>query len=158
MSYPKNPYFRLRTQIVTVRSLYIHTLFIFSVCYQEIFQTHSCGDVHLHLFRLRFCKLFGCEQNIKGDKQWILNYFCLCQLTPEAFGITNMFYAAIRKFSTLSKFWIYSLLKSVRFPYFPYFLKSNTLCSHLSLCRTRPPPPFNNALYSPGILSTAWLL
>lgn len=160
MFYSNNPYFRLYT--VTIWSLCIHTLFIFTVYYQKVFQTHSCEDVHLHLFGLRFCKLFGCEQNIKRDKEWILNYFCLCQLTPESFGITNTLYAGIRKCIT-SLHQNFELIVFLRVSVFPIFqwkivLRSNNLHSHLSLCCTPPPPPFSNALCSLGLLSTAWLL
>lgn len=64
-------------------------------------------------------KLFACEQNMKGDTQWVLNYFCLCQLTPEALGITNLLCAGIRKFTTLSKCWVCRPPESVSFLCFP---------------------------------------
>ena len=68
MFYPNNPYFILYADSNTMKPLHPY-LAQLTVCCQAVFQTHSCEDVHLRLFGLRFCKLFGCEQNIKGDKQ-----------------------------------------------------------------------------------------
>lgn len=119
MCYPNKPYFSLYTDISNTKPL--HTPLAPPHC----FLSGGISDTQLWrcAFMLGWAQVLGSclvvNKTWKGDKQWMLNYFCLCQVTPEALGITNMLCAGIGKFTTLSKCWVYRPLESDSFSCFP---------------------------------------
>lgn len=116
MLYPNNLYFKLFTDPTNMKPLHSYCVCLHHLLSGDISNAKSWRCVLILLWAQVLWIVY--EQNIKGDKQGILNYICLCQLTLKAFVIPSMLYIGIKKFTILSKFWVYSLPTSVTLPYF----------------------------------------